>query len=114
VTAVVEFAICVADLPGHEPTISLRGTLDESGAATLETAVQEVLEKAPGCDVTFDCAALTALDYTGLGVVVLASNQLRANGHAVHLRDVHPRVMDVIHRCGVRRMLDARPSQPEA
>jgi anti-anti-sigma factor len=111
VTTVIEFGVDVVD-PGGEPTFRLRGTLDESGAAALEDAVLRMLDEAPERDLVIDCGDLTAIDYTGLGVLVLASNRLTSRGRAVHLRDVQPDVMDLIQRCGLGQVLDARPAQP--
>lgn len=89
--------------PAHEPAectvtvlatgrlLALSGRLDVHSAADIRMALVDAVPVADG-DLVLDLSALTALDATGLGVLVGAHRRAQRAGRTLVLRDVSPAV----------------------
>lgn len=71
--------------------LSLSGRLDVAGAADVRLALVDAVASGAG-ELVLDLAALTALDATGLGVLVGAHRRAQRAGRVLVLRDVPPAV----------------------
>jgi anti-anti-sigma factor len=71
--------------------LCLAGRLDVSAAADVRMALVEAVSAGSG-DLLLDLSGLTALDATGLGVLVGAHRRAQRAGRLLVLRDVPPAV----------------------
>ena len=75
-----DFRVVTSTDPGHT-LVTLRGDVDASIYPTFRAAVRAALHVAD--DVTFDCAAVTFMDWSGLSVVVETLDVVTPNGGTV-------------------------------
>lgn len=71
--------------------LSVSGRLDVAAAADVRMALAEALAAGDG-DLLLDLSRLTALDATGLGVLVGGHRRAQRAGRVLVLRDVSPAV----------------------
>jgi anti-anti-sigma factor len=76
-------------VPGR--LLSLRGRLDVHAAADVRMLLVEAVPAADG-DLVLDLGGLTALDATGLGVLVGGHRRAQRAGRVLVLQDVTPAV----------------------
>jgi anti-sigma B factor antagonist len=75
-----DFQVVTSIDSGHT-LVTLRGDVDASIYATFQAAVHGALHATD--DVTFDCAAVTFMDWSGLSVVVETLDLVTPNGGTV-------------------------------
>jgi anti-anti-sigma factor len=81
--------------------VRLSGRLDASEA---DRAIDR-LETIEG-PVILDCAKLDYISSAGLSVMLMTHKRLRAAGHALRIRNLQPRVLNVFTYAGLNRILE--------
>lgn len=90
---------------GEKLIVALTGEID---SATSEDFYAEVCAMYDNDkkDVVFDCAALEFIDSTTLGTFVKLFKRLKAEGHALILKDVRPRIKKLFEICALDRIME--------
>lgn len=57
-------------------------------------------------DVVFDCAALTFIDSTMLGTFVKILKEVKADGNAMKLKNVQPRIRKLFEICALDTIME--------
>lgn len=82
---------CAAEVHVPGRLLGLRGRLDVHSAADVRMLLVDAVPAADG-DLVLDCSGLTALDATGLGVLVGGHRRAQRAGRVLVLQDVTPAV----------------------
>ncbi len=90
---------------GEKLLISLYGEID---SATVEDFYNEVyaIYNHSKRDIVFDCAALTFIDSTTLGMFVKILKMLRVDGHTFSLKNVQPRIRKLFQICSLDTIME--------
>ena len=90
-----------------------RGRLDGSAAPGLEKELLDHIERGER-RLLLDFADLTYISSSGLRVLLLAANRMRAAGGRFALCSLSPPIGEVIEISGFSKMLDIHPSFADA
>jgi anti-anti-sigma factor len=95
-------------LAGEPLVVSVRGEVDLATAPELESCVQQAFATAPD-SVLLDLGGLTFIDSSGLRVLVALSNDARARGAALSLRNVPRHAERVLDLTGLSDWFNRAP-----
>ncbi len=91
---------------GGDPlTFSLAGEIDSENSDELYAEVMDVYRRLPR-DVVFECARLTFIDSTTLGVFVKIMKELKADGHALKLTALRPQLKKLFVICALDTIME--------
>lgn len=85
-------------------TITLKGRIDTSNAASVEADIMNILADNPGLPVTVDCAALEYISSAGLRVIMKTKKAVRDTC----LINVAPPVYEIFETTGFTELMDIR------
>ena len=85
-------------------TITLKGRIDTSNAASVEADIMKILAENPGLPVTVDCAALEYISSAGLRVIMKTKKAVRDTC----LINVAPPVYEIFETTGFTELMDIR------
>lgn len=85
-------------------TITLKGRIDTSNAASVEADIMKILADNPGLPVTVDCAALEYISSAGLRVIMKTKKAVRDTC----LINVAPPVYEIFETTGFTELMDIR------
>lgn len=85
-------------------TITLKGRIDTSNAASVEADIMKILADNPGLTVTVDCAALEYISSAGLRVIMKTKKAVRDTC----LINVAPPVYEIFETTGFTELMDIR------
>lgn len=85
-------------------TITLKGRIDTSNAASVEADIMKILADNPGLPVTVDCAALEYISSAGLRVIMKTKKAVRDTS----LINVAPPVYEIFETTGFTELMDIR------
>lgn len=85
-------------------TITLKGRIDTSNAASVEADIMKILAENPGLPVTVDCAALEYISSAGLRVIMKTKKAVRDTS----LINVAPPVYEIFETTGFTELMDIR------
>ncbi|MBQ3316871.1 MAG: STAS domain-containing protein [Spirochaetales bacterium] len=85
-------------------TITLKGRIDTSIAASVEADIMKILAENPGLPVTVDCAALEYISSAGLRVIMKTKKAVRDTC----LINVAPPVYEIFETTGFTELMDIR------
>ncbi|MBR4477485.1 MAG: STAS domain-containing protein [Spirochaetales bacterium] len=83
-------------------TITLKGRIDTSNAASVEADIMKILADNPGLPVTVDCAALEYISSAGLRVIMKTKKAVRDTC----LINVAPPVYEIFETTGFTELMD--------
>lgn len=83
-------------------TITLKGRIDTSNAASVEADIMKILAENPGLPVTVDCAALEYISSAGLRVIMKTKKAVRDTC----LINVAPPVYEIFETTGFTELMD--------
>jgi anti-anti-sigma factor len=95
-------------LAGEPLVVTVRGEVDLATAPELETAVNQAFEAADG-SVLLDLGAMSFIDSSGLRVLVALSNDARARGATLTLRNVPRHAERILDLTGLSTWFDREP-----
>jgi anti-sigma B factor antagonist len=90
-------------LPALAPFV-IEGEIDMASAPGLEAALTTHIQASSG-DVVLDCAAMTFIDSTGIGVLVRLARQLDAAGRRLVVTNLHENCQQVFVLTGVDEVI---------
>lgn len=85
-------------------TITLKGRIDTSNAASVEADIMKILADNPGLPVTVDCVALEYISSAGLRVIMKTKKAVRDTC----LINVAPPVYEIFETTGFTELMDIR------
>jgi anti-sigma B factor antagonist len=89
-------------------TLRVQGEIDLDVADQLVEAIVGLAETVTSRTVVVDMAAVTFLDSTGIGALILARKQLEAMEHDLVLHNVPEQVREIMALTGVAEYLNVR------
>lgn len=98
---------------GTISVVRVSGQLDSSTADAFSSRMIE-LAKAPTTRLVLDLEQVAYVSSAGLRVVLALFKQLKANGGALVLAAVHPRVQDILEIAGFTAILPVAPTTDAA
>ena len=98
---------------GNTAVVTLSGRLDAVTAPAYRTELQKLVD-AGANRVVVDFAALTYMSSAGVGELLVSSNLLRAKQGRMCLANVPKNVVSVFEMCGIKALVEMRPSVEEA
>jgi anti-anti-sigma factor len=90
--------------------LALRGELDYASAQELRAAVTAALHVTGARDIVVDLAAVTFLDSTGIGTLVVAKRICGDIGIALSVRNANPFIARLLTVVGVAETLGVPPA----
>lgn len=90
---------------GVRATIALGGDLDASNYDEFYGYVSGVYGRG-GRDICLDCAGLNFIDSTILGGIIKIFKQLRADGRALVIKNLQPRIRKLFEICALDKLLE--------
>jgi anti-sigma B factor antagonist len=100
--------ICRVTVIGEDPVVTLSGELDLSSAPSLRNALVDAIAEHRGRTVIVDLDGVTALDDTGLGVLLGAAGRARDGGGDVVLVAATERLRARFDLTGLSRAIEVR------
>jgi anti-sigma B factor antagonist len=100
--------ICRVTVIGEDPVVTLSGELDLSSAPSLRNALVDAIAEHRGRTVIVDLDGVTALDDTGLGVLLGAAGRARDGGGDVVLVAATARLRARFDLTGLSRAIEVR------
>ena len=100
--------ICRVTIIGDDPVVTLSGELDLSSAPALRNALVDVVADHRGQTVVVDVDGVTALDDTGLGVLLGATGRAREAGGDIVVVASRDRLRARFDLTGLSRAIEVR------
>ena len=85
--------------------VALSGDIDLGNAEEFYRAVSEEYKKNPS-DVCFDCTELNFIDSTTLGTFVKILKSVKADGHAMRLVHLQPKIKKLFLICSLDSIME--------
>jgi stage II sporulation protein AA (anti-sigma F factor antagonist) len=98
---------------GNTAVVTLSGRLDAVTSPEYRTKLQELIDGG-ATRVVVDFSALTYMSSAGVGELLVSSNLVRSKQGKMCLANVPKNVVSVFEMCGIKALLDMRPSVEEA
>jgi stage II sporulation protein AA (anti-sigma F factor antagonist) len=98
---------------GNTAVVTLSGRLDAVTSPEYRAKLQELIDGG-ATRVVVDFSALTYMSSAGVGELLVSSNLVRAKQGKMCLANVPKNVVSVFEMCGIKALLDMRPSVEEA
>ena len=98
--------ICRLTFVGDDPLLTLSGEIDLSSVPGLRSSLVRAIDENRGCTVTVDLDGVSALDDTGLGVLLGAAGRAREGGGDLVLVSTSERLRDRFEVTGLSRAIE--------
>lgn len=93
--------------------LSLNGRLDTMNYALLEKEVNSLIKNNQK-DIILDCQSLDYVSSSGLRVLMMALNQVKATGGKFSICNLQPSIIKIFKISGFDRLFDIFPGRDEA
>jgi anti-sigma B factor antagonist len=94
-----QFEVAASGQPGTA-VLRARGEIDVASAPEFHDALSGLIAEGPAILVV-DLSDVSFIDSTGLGVLVSAEKQTRADGHGLRLVVTHPQITRLLELTGL-------------
>lgn len=98
---------------GNTAVVTLSGRLDAVTSPEYRTKLQELIDGG-ATRVVVDFSGLGYMSSAGIGELLVSSNLLKAKQGKMCLANVPKKVVSVFEMCGIKALLEMRPSVEEA
>ena len=102
-----------ASVPLGPAVLQARGEIDVASAPEFHDALSGLIDQGPAILVV-DLSEVSFIDSTGLGVLVSAEKQTRADGHELRLVVTHPQITRLLELTGLNEVFTVVSSAAEA